>query len=77
MNNANPVKVTVSGYCLILLDELQQELGCESRSELVELLVLSQRHSPRDARALLRQRSQRGRRWPIVLPDSFVLPPEG
>ena len=77
MNNANPVKVTVSDYCLALLNDLQANLECDSRSELVELLVLSQRHSPTDAWALLRQRSPRGRRWPIVLPDSAFLPPEG
>jgi len=77
MNDANAVQITVSDYCLVLLEELQVEIGCSSRSELIEWLVLCQRHSMVDARALLNQRSRRGRRWPIVLPDDAVLPPEG
>ena len=77
MSDANPIQVTVSDYCLALLNELQRDTGCNSRSELIEWLVLCQRHSMVDARALLNQRPKRGRRWPIVLPDDAVLPPEG
>jgi hypothetical protein len=81
MNDRNDLKVYVSDYCMLLLDQLEAELGCASRSELVELLVLSQVHAPRDAWALVRKRSPRGRRWPVVLPvvlpDDAVLPPEG
>lgn len=77
MADNNEVKVHLSDYCVALLDILQAETGCATRSELVEWLVLCQRHSARDARALLSQRPRRGRRWPVVLPDDAVLPPEG
>ncbi len=59
------------------MDELQSDLGCDSRSQLIELLVISQRHAGRDVWAILNQRSPRGRRWPLVLADDAVLPPEG
>ena len=77
MSEANTIQITVSDYCLAMLEQLQPQLGCSSRSELIEWLVLSQIHSAADARALLGQRSKRGRRWPVVLPDDAVLPPEG
>ena len=77
MPEANTIQITVSDYCLALLEDLQPQLGCTSRSELIEWLVLCQVHSAADARALLSQRSKRGRRWPVVLPDDAELPPEG
>ncbi len=64
MSEANPIKIHVSDYCLNLLDELQTELECESRSQLVEFLVLSQRHSAKEAKRLVGERPKRGRRWP-------------
>ena len=77
MPEANTIQISVSDYCMILMRDLIVRLDCDSRSELVEWLVLSQVHSAADARALLGQRSKRGRRWPVVLPDDAVLPPEG
>lgn len=69
----------LSDYADALIPRLQEEFGCESRSELIELLILSQAHSAKDARALLMCRTPRGRPWPavVVLPDDAVLPPEG
>jgi hypothetical protein len=43
---------------------LQAEFECESRSQLIEFLILSQRHSVSEVRKLLVQRPKRGRRWP-------------
>lgn len=61
-----------------LLNELQTDLECSSLSETVELLILSQKFSAPEARALLKNRRQRGERVSIVaLPDDAVLPPEG
>jgi len=77
MTFANRQTVHLSNYAVALSKDLQAELGCESMSEMLEWLILSQRHSSVDARALLSQRSKRGRRWPNVLSDDAVLPPEG
>ena len=77
MSDLNELKIYLTDYTAALSVQLQADLSCASRSELIELLVLSQVHSPRDARALIAQRSKRGRRWPVVVPDNFVLPPEG
>lgn len=77
MSDANKIQITVSDYCLALLMQLQEQLGCDNRSELIEWLVLSQVHTAADARSLLSQRPKRGRRWPVVLPEDAVLPPEG
>ncbi len=77
MSDLNELKIYLTDYAAALSEKLKTDLDCASRSELVELLVLSQVHSPRDARAILAQRSKRGRRWPVVVPDNFVLPPEG
>lgn len=78
MQTANTIQITLSDYCLQLLADLQRDLGCSSRSELIEWLTLCQRHSLTDARAILASRSRRGRRGAIVvLPDDAVLPPEG
>ena len=77
MSEANTINLTVSDYCLDLLKILKTEQGCKNRSETIEWLVLCKFHNVADARALLGQRSKRGRRWPVVIPDDAVLPPEG
>lgn len=77
MAEANTIQVSLSDYSVALLAKLQTDLDCDSRSELIEWLVLSQVHSAGDARALLQQRPKRGRRWPVVLPDDAILPSEG
>ena len=70
MSLANRRTIYLSDYALALGDYLQAELGCASMSELSEWLILCQRHSLVDARALLKRRSKRGRRWPVVPPES-------
>lgn len=77
MTVSNRQTVHLSDYAVALANQLRVELGCDSTSELIEWLILCQRHSLIDARALLNQRSKRGRRWPVVVPDDFMLPPEG
>ncbi len=64
MIRANRQTVHLSDHAVALSKDLQIELGCESISELIEWLILCQRHSVVDARALLGKRSKRGRRWP-------------
>lgn len=76
MSAANKILCNLSDYALELLPDLQQQLGCSSRSELIELLILSQVHTTTDAWSLVAQRPSRGRRWPVVVPDDFQLPPE-
>ena len=51
MSDLNELKIYLTDYAVTLSEQLQTDLSCASRSELVELLVLSQVHSPRDARA--------------------------
>jgi|GEM_PF-2311355 len=75
MIRANRRTIYLSDYALALGEQLQDDLGCTSISEMSEWLILCQKHSVVDARALLSQRSKRGRRWPVVKPDDSVLPP--
>lgn len=54
------------------------ETGCESVSEYVEWLILSQKFSASEAASLLKCRRQRGGRGAVVVvPDNAVLPHEG
>lgn len=72
------ITITLSEFGLAVLDDVQQQLGCASRSETIEWLALCQRYSTAEARALLKNRRQRGERTAItVLPDDAELPPEG
>ena len=64
MSKTNEIKISVSDYALSLLDGLQAELGCATRSQLVELLVVSQKHTAKEAWALVDARPKPGRRWP-------------
>ena len=77
MIRANRRSLYLSDHALALGEQLQSELGCASISEMIEWLILCQKHTVVDARSLLNQRSKRGRRWPVVQPDDAVLPPEG
>lgn len=58
------VKVHLTERCLNLIEELQAEFECGSKSELIEYLVLSQRHSAKEAKRFVAERPKRGRRWP-------------
>lgn len=70
--------VHLSAYGRQLLEQLQTELECSSLSETVELLILSQKFPPAEARALLQNRRQRGERVAVVaLPDDAGLRKEG
>jgi hypothetical protein len=77
MSKTNEIKISVSDYALTMLDSLQTELECSTRSQLVELLILSQKHGPREAWALLDQRPKRGRRWPAATQEAPVASPGG
>jgi hypothetical protein len=57
-------KIHLTEGCIKLADELQAEFGCESRGQLIEFLILSQRQSASEVRKMLVQRPKRGRRWP-------------
>lgn len=72
------ITITLSEFGLSVLDDVQQQLGCASRSETIEWLALCQQFSAAEARELLKNRRQRGERTAItVLPDDAELPPEG
>lgn len=72
------IAITISEFGLAVLDDVQEQLGCRSRSETIEWLALCQQYSAAEARALLGNRRQRGERTAVtVLPDDAVLPPEG
>lgn len=58
------VHIHLTEETLALADELQAEFECESRSQLIEFLILSQRHSASEAKKRLAVRPKRGRRWP-------------
>ena len=77
MAEQNRIIIGITDYARALLPQLQSDLGCASQSELFELLILSQVHSPRDAWALVSQRPKRGRRWPVVLPAAGRPPAAG
>lgn len=64
LGKVQQVKVHLSERCLTLIAELQAEFGCNSKSQLIEFLVLSQRHTAKEAKRLLEERPKRGRRWP-------------
>lgn len=72
------ITITLTDFGLSVLDDVQQQLGCASRSETIEWLALCQKFSAEEARALLANRRQRGERTAVtVLPDDAELPPEG
>lgn len=81
MRTAAPVhqtKIHLSDLAQAIADELQLSLGCDSRSELIEWLILCQRFSAPEARVLLANRRKRGERGiVVVVPDDYELPPEG
>jgi hypothetical protein len=58
------INITLSPLCLSILDDLQTEHNTNNRSEMIEWLVLSQKHSKTEVERLLKDRPKRGRRWP-------------
>lgn len=57
------IDITLSPLCLSILDDLQTEHNTNNRSEMIEWLVLSQKHSKTEVEKLLKDRPKRGRRW--------------
>jgi hypothetical protein len=74
----NKTKIGMTDLAWTIVAEESKRSGCSSDSEYLEWLVLSQRFSADEAASLLRLRRQRGGRGGVhVVPDDFVLPPEG
>lgn len=77
-SRSQDITVSLSDLGLQLAAELQEELGCSTRSELLEWLLLCQRFQSGEARALLANRRKRGERGAVVvIADDRDLPPEG
>lgn len=66
MGKSIPINITLSPLCLSVLDDLKTEHNTNNRSEMIEWLVLSQKHSKTEVEKLLKDRPKRGRRWDTV-----------
>lgn len=74
----NQTLIGLSDLAKTIADRNAKATGCRSMSEYIEWIILSQDYGPAEAEALLSLRKQRGGRGGVhVVPDDFVLPPEG
>ena len=74
----NPRLIRCTDLAWAIADELQVEHNCDSISELIEWVLLSQRYPVDQAAAIFARRKKRGGLGGIyVLPDEAQLPPEG